>query len=175
MHGKGKLIIKFSVWGYILNPVKPVRRIKLPYELEKPNLMLLLFSHQVMFDYLWPHGLQHTRHPCLPKFAQIHELVMLFDHLILCHPLLFLLSIFSSIRVFSNESILYIRWPKTGASVLASALPMNIQDWFPLGLIGLMPVEPKGLLRVFHTQLESINSLVLSLLYGPTLTSIHAY
>ena len=51
-------------------------------------------------------------------------------HLILCHPLL-LLSIFSSIRVFSNDSVLRIRWPNIGVSALASVLPMNTQDWFP--------------------------------------------
>ena len=45
MHGKGKLMIKLSVWGYVLNPVNRVRRVKLPYVLEEPNLMLLLFSH----------------------------------------------------------------------------------------------------------------------------------
>ena len=42
-------------------------------------------------------------------------------------------SIFSSIRVFSNESVLPIRWPSTGISASASVFPMNIQDWFPLG------------------------------------------
>ena len=71
-----------------------------------------------MSDSLQPHGLQHTRPPCvhyqLPEFAQIHviTLVMPSNHLILCHPLLFPPSIFPSIRVFSNESALHIRWPK---------------------------------------------------------------
>jgi len=50
------------------------------------------------------------------------------NHLILCHPLLLLPSIFPSIRVFSNELILHIRWPSTGVSASASVLPMNIQD-----------------------------------------------
>ena len=53
------------------------------------------------------------------------------------HPLL-LPSIFPSIRVSSNESVLCIRWPSIGASALASVLPMNVQDWFPLGLTGLI-------------------------------------
>ena len=66
---------------------------------------------------LWPHGLQHARllcpspSPSLLKFMSI-ELVMPSNHLILCHPLLLLPSIFPSIRVFSKESVLYIRWPK---------------------------------------------------------------
>ena len=77
------------------------------------------------------------------------ELVMPSNHLILCCPLILLSSIFLSIRVFSNESALRIRWPSIGASVSASVLPMNIQDWFPLGLTGLIFLLSKGLSRVF--------------------------
>ena len=66
------------------------------------------------------------------------------NQLILCH-LLLRPSIFPSIRVFSNESV--FKWfvsggQSTGASALASVLPMNIQDWFPLGLIGLISLGP---------------------------------
>ena len=64
------------------------------------------------------------------------ELVMPSDHLILCCPLLLLPSIFPSIRAFSNVSVLLIRWPNIGVSASASVLPMNIQDWFPLGWTG---------------------------------------
>ena len=77
------------------------------------------------------------------------ESVMPSIHLIFCCPLLILPSVFSRVRVFSKESALLIRQPKYGASALASALPMNIQDWFPLGLIGLISLQSKGLLRVF--------------------------
>ena len=102
------------------------------------------------------------------------ESVMLYNHLILCHPLLLLPSILPSIRVFSNESALHIRWPKYWSFRFRSVLPMNIQDWFPLGLIGLISLQPKGLLRVFfNTKFKSIDYLVFSLLYGPTLTFIH--
>ena len=75
------------------------------------------FSHSVMSNFLQPHGLQHTRPPCpsptpsLPKLTSI-EVVMPSNHLILCRPLLLPPSIFPSIRVFSNQSILHIRWPK---------------------------------------------------------------
>ena len=63
-----------------------------------------------------------------------------------------------------------------GASPSALDLPMNIQGWFPLGLTGLISLQSKGLTRVFsNTTVQSINSLVLSLLYGPTLTFIHDY
>ena len=64
----------------------------------------------------------------------------------------------------------------TGASASTSVLPMNTQDWFPLGWTGLIFLQSKGLSRIFsRPQFKSINSLVLSLLYGPTLTSIHDY
>ena len=70
-----------------------------------------------MSDSLWPHGLQHARLPCsLPTPGggwNSHPLsVMPSNHLILCCPLLLLPSIFPSIRVFSNESVLRIRWPQ---------------------------------------------------------------
>ena len=76
------------------------------------------FSRSVMFDFLQPHELQHARPPCpLPtpgvysKLMSI-ELVMLSNHLILCCPLLLPPSILPSLRVFSNESTLRMRWPK---------------------------------------------------------------
>ena len=66
--------------------------------------------------------------------------------------------------------------PSIGVSASASILPMNIQDWFPLGLTGLISLQSKGLLRVFsNTTVQSINSSTLSLLHGPTLTFIHDY
>ena len=63
-----------------------------------------------------------------------------------------------------------------GASTLASVLPMNNEDWFPLGLTGLISLLSKGLSKVFaNTQFKSINSSALSFLYSPTLTSVHDY
>ena len=76
------------------------------------------------------------------------EWAMPSNHLILCRPLL-LPSIFPSIRVFSNESVLHILWPKYWASASTSVLPMNIQDWFPSELTALISLQPKGLSRVF--------------------------
>ena len=69
----------------------------------------------------------------------------------LCCPLLVLPSIFPSIRVFSNESALRIRWPKDWASAAASVLPVNIQGWFPPGLTGLISLQSKGLSSVFSS------------------------
>ena len=70
-----------------------------------------------MSKFLQPYGLQHARFPCLSyllEFVPIQsiDLMMSSTHFILCHPLLLLPSIFPSIRVFSNESALPVRWPK---------------------------------------------------------------
>ena len=103
---------------------------------------------------LWPHGLQHTRPPCpspapgvYPNSCPLSR--WCYTTISSCHPLLFLLSIFPSIRVFSNESVLCIRWPKYWSSVSTSVLPMNIQDWFPLGWTDWISLKSKGLSRVF--------------------------
>ena len=99
------------------------------------------------------------------------------NHLILCRPLL-LPSILPSIRVFSSEvsslnQVAKVLWVSASASVL----PMNIQDWFPLGWTGLISLQSNELSRESSPtpQFKSINSSVLSFLYGPTLTSIHDY
>ena len=77
------------------------------------------FNRSVMSNSLRPHEPQHTRPPCPSPTPEVHsnscpliKSVMPSNHLILCHPLLLPPSIFPSIRVFSNESILHIRWPK---------------------------------------------------------------
>ena len=101
--------------------------------------------------------------------------VMPSNHLILCSPLLFPNSIFSSIRVFSNETVLDIRWPNIGASASASVLPVNIQDWFLLGWTGLISLQSRDSQESSPTpQFKSINSSGLSFLYNPTL-HIHAW
>ena len=102
------------------------------------------------------------------------KLVIPSNHLILCHPLLLLPSIFPNNRVFSNESVLHISWPKYWRFNFSIVLPMNIQDWFPLGWLGGSPCSPRDSQEFFPTpQFKSINSSVLSFLYSPTLTSIH--
>ena len=87
----------------------------------------------------------------LPEVAQIH-VHWVGDAIWPSHPpspLLFLPSIFPSIRVFSNESALCIRWQSTGASTSASILPMNIQGCFSLGWTGWISLQSKGLSRIF--------------------------
>ena len=94
--------------------------------------------------------LSSTISQSLLKFMSV-ELVMLSNHLILCCPLILLPSVFPSIKVFSIESALCIRWPKYGASTSASVLPMNIQDWFPLGWTHWISLQSKELSRVFSS------------------------
>ena len=115
-------------------------------------------------------GLPITNDKSLLKLMSI-KLVMPSNHLILCLPLLLLPSIFPSIRFFSKESVLCIRWPKYSASVL----PVSIQDWFPLGWTGWISLQSKGLSRVFsNTTVQKYQFFGTQLFYSPTLTSIHA-
>ena len=107
------------------------------------HFVVVVFSHWFMPDSFWPHGLQHARvhtRICilqsLLKFMSI-ELVMPSHYLILSQPLLLLPSIFPSIKVFSNESVLRIRWPKYWSFGISpyneySGLISFRIDWFHL-------------------------------------------
>ena len=75
------------------------------------------------------------------------ESVMPSNYLFICCPLLLLPSTFPSLRVFSNKWALHIKWPKYWS--FSSVLPMNIQDWFPSGLAGLISLQSMGLSRIF--------------------------
>ena len=115
-----------------------------------------------------------TNSQSLPKLMSI-ELVMPSNHLILCHPLLLLPSIFPNISVFSNESALYIRWPKYW-SFSFSVSPFNEHPGlisFTMDWLDLLAIQGtlKSLLQ--HHSFKSINSSVFSFLYSPTLTCIH--
>ena len=100
--------------------------------------------------------------------------VMPSNHFILCRPLLLLPSVFPSIRVFSSESVLRVRWPKCwsfrfriSSSNEYSGLISFRMDWFDL-------LAVQGTLESFlASQFESTSSLIFSFLYSPTLTSIH--
>ena len=104
------------------------------------------------------------------------ESMMPSNHLILCHPLLLLPSIIPSFRVFTTSYFFISSGHNIGASASASVLPMNIQEWMPLGWTGWISLKSKGLSRVFsNITVQNINSSALSFLYSPTLTSIHNY
>ena len=84
-----------------------------------------------------------------------------------------------SFNLFQHQGLFHCQFipsggQSSGVSASASVLPMNIQDWFPSGRAGWISLQSKGFSRVFsNTQFKNINSLVLSLFYSPTVTSIH--
>ena len=145
-----------------------------------------------MSDSLRPHELQHTRPPCpssTPRVCSnscplshwchltISSSVIPFSSRLLCCPFLLSPSIFPSIRVFSNESALCIRWPKYW-SFSFNMSPSNEHpglisfrmDWLDL-------LEVQGTLKKASPtpQFKNINSLALSFLYSPTFTFIHGH
>ena len=109
---------------------------------------LLPFSHSVLSNSLWPHGLQNTslRCPSLSPGVCSNSCPLSQwrrpTSLILCRPLL-LPSVFPSIKVFSVSELFASGGQSIGAS--ASVLRMNIQGWFPFILTRLIPLLPKGL------------------------------
>ena len=140
------------------------------------------FSRSVMSDSLWPHGLQHAKPPCPSPTPGVYSNSCPLSWW--CHPtILSSLVLFSfCLQSFPASGSFQMSWFFTsggqsiGVSASTSVLPMNIQDWFPLGLTGLISLQSKGLSRVFsNTTVQNISSLVLSLLYGPLLTSVHDY
>jgi len=120
------------------------------------HLPLLLFSHSVVPDFLWPHGLQHTRLPCPSLSPQIYSDSHPLSQW--CHP-----TISSSVIPFTSCPQSFptsgsSQWvsslhqvAKGGASASASVLPMNIEGWFPLVLTGLISLLPEWLSRVFSS------------------------
>ena len=110
------------------------------------------------------------------EFAQtrVHWWLMTSSHLILCHPFLLLPSIFPASESFPMSLFFSSGDQSTGASASASVLPMNIQGWFPLKwLIGSLCCPRDSQASSPAPLFKGINSLVLFLLYGPTLITIH--
>ena len=153
--------------------------------LSRPSPLLMSFSSVQSLSSVWlsvilwtaAHhaSLSITNSQSLLKLMSI-ESVMPSNHLTHCYTLLLPSSVFPSIRVFSNESVLHIRCPKYWSFSFSIVLPMNFNDWCPLGLTGWLSLQSKGPSRVFsNTTFKTINSSALSFLYSPTLTSIHYY
>ena len=120
--------------------------------------------------------------PGFPVHHQFLELAQTYVHQVSdavqpSHPLLSPSpSIIHSIRVFSKESVLCIRWLKCWSFSFSISPSMNIQDWFPLGLTGWISLQSKGLPRVFsNTTVQKHQFFSAQVFYGPTLTSIHDY
>ena len=118
-------------------------------------LLLLLFSCSVMSNSLRSHGLQHTRLPCASPFPRVCWNSRPLSQW--CHPtiLFSVVPFFSCLQSFTASGSFLMSWlfksssQIIGASISASVPPMNIQNWFPLGLTGLFCLQFKGLSRVF--------------------------
>ena len=134
------------------------------------------FSSSVMSDSLWPHGLQHARLPCAspipracsnscPSSRWCHPTISSFVIPFPSHPGSFPASgSFPMIQLFTTDG------QGVGTSTSVSVFPINIQDWFPLGLTGWISLQSKGLSRVFSNTTVQKHQFFDPQLYGPTLT-----
>ena len=146
-----------DLWIVRYNPGCPVK-----FEFQASNkrfgawaMNSVQFSHSVMFDSLWPHGLQHTRLPCPSPSPRACSNSCSSSRW--CHP-----TISSSAVPFSSCLQYFLAWgsfpmsqffapggQSVGVSASASVLPVNTQDWFPLGWTGWISLLSKGLSRIF--------------------------
>ena len=136
-----------------------------------------MFSCSGMFDSMQPHGLQHTRLPCPSLSLRIGSNSCPLSWW--CHP-----TISASVIPFSPcpqsfpasgcfpMSRLFASGGQ-GIEASSSVLPMHIQGWFPLGLTDLISLPSNSQESSLAPQFKNISSSVLSLLFGPTLTSVH--
>ena len=169
--GGGKTISLLAQFS--LNPLETIILV---------TLKTVQFTHSVVSDSLRPHERQHARPPCPSPTPGVYS--NSFPLSWWCHP-----NISSSVVPFSSclqsfppsgsfqmSQFFASGGQSTGVSTLASVLPMHIQDWFPLEWTGLISLLSKDSQEASPTpQFKSVNSLSLSFLYGPTLTSTHDY
>ena len=143
------------------------------------NKFPLQFSRSVVSDSLWPHGLQHARPPCPSPTPGVHSNPCPLSRW--CHP-----AISSSVVPFSScpqslpaagsfpmSQLFTSGGQSIGVSASTSVLPMNNQDWSPLGCTGWISLQSKGLSRVFSNTTVQKHQFFSAQLYSPTLTSIH--
>ena len=143
-----------------------------------PNI--IQFSRSVVSSFLRPHGLQHARLPCPSPTSRAYSNLRPLSQW--CHPTIssfvipfsFCLQSFPASGSFPMSKFFASGGQNMGVSASASVLSVNIQDWSPLGWSGWISLQSKGSQESSPTpQFKSINSLALSFLYSPTLTSIH--
>ena len=162
---------------------KTITKIRIEYLLWNVfSMWSAQFSHSVVSNSLRPHGLRHARPPCPSPTPRVYSNSCPLS--LWWHP-----TISSSVDRFSS---CLQSFPESGSfpmsqfftsggqniriSDSASVLPVNIQDWVPLGWICWISLQSKGLSRVFsNITVKSFNFSVLNLLYGSTLISIHDY
>ena len=142
------------------------------------------FSSSAMSDSLWPHGLQHARPPCLSPNPGVHSNSCPLSRW--CHPIISSsvmpfsshLQSFPASRSFQMSQFFAAGGQSIGVSASASVLTKNIQDWFPLGLTGLISLQSKRLSRVFsNTTVQKYQFLAppLSFFYSVTFGSLRKY
>ena len=113
------------------------------------------FSRSVMSDSLWPHGLQHSRHPCTSPTSGLYSNSCPLSQW--CHPIISssVIPFFSCLQSFPASGSFQMSQffasggQSIGVSASTSVLPMNIQNWFPLGWTGWISLQSKGLSKVF--------------------------
>ena len=147
-----------------------------------PEIIILgQFSSVTSNSFVTPWTAAHQASLSITKYRRLLRLVsieslMPSNHLILCHPLLLLPSGFPYIRVFSNESVLHIRWPRNWTFSFSISPPNEYSRLISFRMDRLDLLAVQGTLESSPTpQFKSINSLVFSFLYGSTLTSIPDY
>ena len=152
--------------GTIIYPILPMRKLRPT----KPSQ----FSHSVVSDSLWPHGLQHSRLPCpsptpeacsdsCPSSRWHHPTI---SPSVIPSPPAF--NFFPASGSFPMSWLSASGGPSIAASASVSVFPINIQDWSPLGWTGLISLHPRDSQESSPTsQFKSINSSELSFLYGP--------
>ena len=145
------------------------------WELDHKESCSVQFSRSVMSDSLWPHELQHARPPCPSPTPGVHPNSCPLSRW--CHPTISssvipFFSCFQSFPAsgFSPMSQLFTSGGLSiGVSASASVLPMNTQDWSPLGWTGWISLQSKGLSRVFSNtivQNHKLSEAQLSLLFN---------
>ena len=142
---------------------------------------LLPFGCSVVSDSLWPCGLQHAKVPCPSLSPGVCSNSRSLSRW--CHPTISSSVIpssscpqsFPASGSFLMSRLFASGGQSIGASASASVLPMNIQDWFPLGWTGWISLQSEGLSRAFPSTTIRKHPLALNFLYSPTLTSVHEY
>ena len=147
------------------------------------NFSSVQFSRSVVSDSLWPRGLQHTRPPCPSPTPEVYTNSSPWSWWY--HPTISTsvvpfsscLQSFPASGSFQMSQLFTSGGQSIGVSASTSVLPVSTQDWSPLGLTSLIPLQSKGLSQESSPapQFKSIISLALSFHYGPILTSIHDY
>ena len=142
----------------------------------------LYFSCSVVFDSLPPNALQHARPPCPSPTPRVHSNSCPLSRW--CHPNISssVIPFFSHLQpfpatgFFQMSQLLASSSKSIGVSASALVLPMNTQDWSPLGWTGWISLQSKGLRTIFsNTTLQKHQFSALNIFYGSTLTSIHDY